>query len=552
MSVESPFFKYLGTNYILSYEKVTFIKRLIHVEEEKLYSLDVEVDSEATRRQGDIVARRALRQDFIDLHSALLSPVRSLPADVLSRVFKIIRPTRTEWRELAEGGEKTHPVVALSHVCRRWRALALDLSLLWTDMPFDSLPAYDPNASLIPGDRGESLPLFIRSMASVAEMVAAFFSRAGSCPVTIHLAAGDPYIWEENLQWSQAVSPLVDVIRKPRWKNVTLDLHFRRSSSALARLLPVPQHSQDTVQRLKVYINGDRTMSGTHLLLGGASLQLLSRLDLGIPGQDICALSLDWTLLTDLSMGPTWDTDLSRWHGSSVESTLTAEEALLVLKRCPSLVRCAVRLHPASAFDVLYNPFGPGTVELSGTATLQHLGSLEIWADPAPVSLATCLIMPSLQRLSTIYEIPHRHGTENEVENALAQRIRTYGSQLTDVSFNYGTLTESALAFCLEGLSNVAALTIVPSMFYHSERAKYSPWWRPDSAILDRGLLQRFIPKLDNAGSHSRTVHLPEAGEDYGGDEPRGRLRTRWGVDGGYCGASELHGSVELCTGFVP
>lgn len=509
MALKSPFSRHLEENDVLSIEEIQLIKKFIQGEQETLDSLDVELAgvreaiSELLDRQRALQTRRSLQVEFIKRHSALLSPMRALPLDILHQVFMALRTSHAEWMESNQHKQKIHhPMIALSHVCRQWRSLSLGMPLLWVDLPFNSLPCYSPGAVITPSD-SDRLFRFPQSMASLTEMVAAFISRSASCPVNFSLTAKDPriIIFQEDVEFSKSINPLVDVLLKARWGDVVLDLRFFPSSSPLKRFLPIPSHSRETIRTIKVYVSGTGMLGGDLSIVdrGGTSPQHLRSLDIDIPGQKLREVAVDWPRLTEFSMGPTWSQRHHSWHGRGSRPTLTPEEALSMLRHCRSLIRCQIRLNPGSQqvqVTVFAGPLSEAQI------TLRHLESLEIWASPAPRSFAASLLTPSLRRLSTIYENFNGHrAPEGISDSALCHWIGTHGEQLVDVSFDYASLTPPALEFCLEHLPNVRSLTIVPFMFHRNEEIQRSTRWHPDSATMDHELLQRLTPKFSNAGS---------------------------------------------------
>ncbi|KAJ3541372.1 hypothetical protein NMY22_g3910 [Coprinellus aureogranulatus] len=485
MTLESPFSEHLKSNYIPSCQETPVIRQILREQDAIIRDLDVEYQdieeavSKLYERQRQILSKRALHREFRDRHFALLCPVRALPVDVLSEIF--VRVVPRVWTKSTTRKNAAHPAVILSHVCRQWRELSLNLPSLWSTMPIDSLPPFN---SGLPGyvREQEVKARFRTSMASSVDMASAFIHRAGAQPMTISFSAADRHIWKDNVEFSKPVNALVDVLLKARWEDVQLDLQFFGKTSPLARFFPLPPSQ----------LQPRPQDQGAH------DLPLLYSLDIDIPGQQMCDMRLDWNTLTELSMGPTWDVKYHRWHAQGRAPTLTTQQALAVLRKCPNLVRCALRLNPGPGLsDPLHTSATPDVF------SLEHLQCLEIWGTPPPKALANCLLLPSLRRLSTMYDWrrPGPNGPESEFESALVEWIKTYGTHLVDVSFDYGSLTQSALQYCLTGLANVRSLTVVPSMFYQNEDGQESRYWHPESATLNVAILEKLTPKFDSTGS---------------------------------------------------
>ncbi|KAF9475884.1 hypothetical protein BDN70DRAFT_923694 [Pholiota conissans] len=63
-----------------------------------------------------------------------LMPIASLPPEILGGIFAFVQV-----RDVDDRGRRIEPLcwIALTHVCRRWRDIALDLPTLWVDLPID-------------------------------------------------------------------------------------------------------------------------------------------------------------------------------------------------------------------------------------------------------------------------------------------------------------------------------------------------------------------------------------------------------------------------------
>ncbi|KAF5334697.1 hypothetical protein D9611_011989 [Ephemerocybe angulata] len=123
MMMDSPFLKHLDTNYVPTEGEIPIIKAIIQEDKAVLEELEAQIVVLTAARDG-----RAAR---IRRHTALLSPIKGLPDDILSTLFLTLLTHpghRDEWISNA------HPAVALSHVCRRWRQLALQTPMLWSSI----------------------------------------------------------------------------------------------------------------------------------------------------------------------------------------------------------------------------------------------------------------------------------------------------------------------------------------------------------------------------------------------------------------------------------
>ncbi|KAJ7611754.1 hypothetical protein FB45DRAFT_1119126 [Roridomyces roridus] len=84
----------------------------------RLDALDLEINK--LRSERDEIS------DCIQRHSAILAPIRRVPADLLSEIFSLVSFTR-----LVNGVEEQCAPWSLGLICRSWRYLAIHSPLLW-------------------------------------------------------------------------------------------------------------------------------------------------------------------------------------------------------------------------------------------------------------------------------------------------------------------------------------------------------------------------------------------------------------------------------------
>ncbi|TEB33631.1 hypothetical protein FA13DRAFT_163333 [Coprinellus micaceus] len=319
--LKSPFERYLDTNYTPSREDAAMIRMIIEGQDYILQAIDAQlhrVETEIVQlqlTQTELSSYRTVHKNIKDRHSALLS-----------EVFQASVPTAEEWQGLVEAKFGPHPVVALTHVCRQWRELALNTPLLWTNVPVDPLLDYF-----------EGSTVFLRSMAKVVEMVTAFVSRASLLPITFSLTGMDPNVFDDP-GFSTTVSPLINALRRAQWADVTLDLRFHPAASPYARLIPVPPQSQNTIRRLKVYHTGPGASAQREPVLdfGGSTPRRLTHLEVDVPGHQLCDMQVNWAALTHLAIGPISRHPKNRTNGFTLVGppTLTPVQALQYWSSC--------------------------------------------------------------------------------------------------------------------------------------------------------------------------------------------------------------------------
>ncbi|KAK1219773.1 hypothetical protein PQX77_017498 [Marasmius sp. AFHP31] len=167
--IDTPFSRVLNTNYSPSTEEQRSLRDLVLGPEEQIHRLDEEISR--------LQAKRQTLQQFVDLHRALLSPFRRIPADIWRLVF--IKTLPENILGLCTRTTKSSPLL-LTTVCRSWREIALSTPNLWTsihvNLPIDCSNSPDLDAVSLLHKRKEGLKLWL--------------DRSGtSLPISVSLAA---------------------------------------------------------------------------------------------------------------------------------------------------------------------------------------------------------------------------------------------------------------------------------------------------------------------------------------------------------------------------
>ncbi|TEB21631.1 hypothetical protein FA13DRAFT_1642505, partial [Coprinellus micaceus] len=123
----SPFSQYFNTNYTPTSAELSGVRELISNDQSAVDDLDASI--------AQLVAHRELYAQRIQSHTALAGPVRRLPPEILAAIF-------LDSLAAIDGVVSNLPSVTLSHVCRQWRELSLDMPLLWVnlDLPIPPYP----------------------------------------------------------------------------------------------------------------------------------------------------------------------------------------------------------------------------------------------------------------------------------------------------------------------------------------------------------------------------------------------------------------------------
>ena len=158
---------------------------------------------EMVRLQGfldELARKRDALESYTEIHISLLTPVRSLPVEILSEIFLRIRDATTpdtthgEWNIRSPKLNKT-PLL-LGSVCSRWRTVTLSTPSLWASF------------SLTVGSD------HVERSTALAEM---WLARAGVGPLSISLCA---HIYIHSMRpFMQTFLPYCE-----RWYEIKLDL----------------------------------------------------------------------------------------------------------------------------------------------------------------------------------------------------------------------------------------------------------------------------------------------------------------------------------------
>ncbi|KAK7031763.1 F-box domain-containing protein [Favolaschia claudopus] len=122
------------------------IRAAISHADERIASLDEEI-SALQRKLKELEEERVLVADYQTKNKAILSPLRRMPAEVLTEIFSHLRPYR---EPVFEGRQSylAHGPWLPSHVSRRWRAISLSTPSLWSHIVIDYARQYYPASPL--------------------------------------------------------------------------------------------------------------------------------------------------------------------------------------------------------------------------------------------------------------------------------------------------------------------------------------------------------------------------------------------------------------------
>jgi hypothetical protein len=428
MSLDLPFSDKLRKNYIAQLGEEAGIKTVIEHQRTVIQELDVELEdvdqaiTALTSRKTIMIDRRDTHQQFIDDHRSLLFGVLHLPEDILSKIFMESVPPRGQWPRI-------HPIVQITHVCRQWRDSAPANPMLWTTLEVNNLSI--PTV----GRGGEpDLGRFERWMGRLADMFPILISRAGGFPLILAVHAEDPAFHQVMPSYARSVLPVLNILRESRWGKISLHLTAHYPDSPLLSLLHFGVQSCESLRAASLTL----CSYGASLASAGGIAGHLNVDDM----KQLSMLHLDINKITLLQARIRWGS----LTGLHLSRALPARDLLGILAQCPILTRFSTTVANSSTSPQLLLP--------EQRVTLAHLHTLKIVGETGEI--AHGLVLPSLSALQVMEVRTGRSDT------SIPQWLRSYGSQLQEVSFSYDRLDAPALLGCLNDASAVISLEIGP------------------------------------------------------------------------------------------
>ncbi|KAJ2912228.1 hypothetical protein MD484_g8187, partial [Candolleomyces efflorescens] len=486
MSSGSPFARHLNTNYVPSAIEIHHIRSLADEQQKVVDALNVEIEA--------LVKRRDEHAKFVKEHSALLSPVRRMPNDILSLIFLFCLPSNLFQSSPTKSGD--HPALVISAVCQRWRHLSLDTPLLWTviDIQVPWLP--DPQEYRW----HDSMAYWGKQVQAILARTQLWISRSANCPLTVSFSGGltlpedtdlseEPALTATQLMRS-LVTALCDV--SYRWKAVYFSVEMG-IDEAVNEFFQLPPDKIPLLETLFVNVLltspslVNRLSQGEQLMEITTARELikaprLRRLGVGHLWSSPLHLPIKWANLTELSLGPlTYQTDTSF--------------PLSILAMCVNLTRCSIHHQPGQRHVIPTN-LANANVTTSVQAVNRHsrvfrlprLRTLELRGYHPPPFLATNLDLPSLRELILLCSSPQTFG--EGPEDGIFELVRKFGDSLTDFVFEWGSLTERSLLAMLRHLPNVVSLRLVWGIRHQRMGTDRRP-------LIGDSVLEKLSPQVD-------------------------------------------------------
>ncbi|KAF7373733.1 hypothetical protein MSAN_00584400 [Mycena sanguinolenta] len=192
--MSSPFASRLGTNYCPTDQEVLEIRSLLVQPTLRIKSLDDEI-AILQKSIDKLVKERVNLASYVEAHSALISPVRRLPLDVIENIFVACLPTRRNCVMSA-----TEAPILLGRICSAWRTISLTTPRLWA-----SLHIVEPPSA--------GSTVHTHKMTQRLNNAKTWLGRSGQCPLSISLQCARED--RATTQFIQAVIPFA-----ARWQHI--------------------------------------------------------------------------------------------------------------------------------------------------------------------------------------------------------------------------------------------------------------------------------------------------------------------------------------------
>ncbi|KAI4527315.1 hypothetical protein K525DRAFT_217498, partial [Schizophyllum commune Loenen D] len=172
-------------------------------------------------------------QERVRLHSQIVSPMRSMPAEILQHIFRYTLP---EFHNALLSPDE--PPVLLTRVCRVWRAVSLDTPELWSSIHIVCTP-FDKD---MPQRARETVELRLRA-------VELWLARSGTCLLDISIRAEGEVMdidfmpFSEGYRYSSTVLHALRVIipHSRRWSQLSIVATMGELKELLPLRLDLPK-----------------------------------------------------------------------------------------------------------------------------------------------------------------------------------------------------------------------------------------------------------------------------------------------------------------------
>ncbi|KAJ7437758.1 hypothetical protein FB451DRAFT_1450368, partial [Mycena latifolia] len=461
--MSSPFISKLGTNYCPQDEEIAQIQTLLVAPTLRLKHLDDEI----SQLQKALEERAEL--------SALISPARRLPVDVLQEIFIACLPTHRNCVMSA-----VEAPVLLGRICSFWRTICLSTPRLWSRLHIVEPGCPKKTLGMFEGKFKERVK---EKLAQRRETTRMWLGRSGQCPLSISLKCTFDRRTFTPVPEEHLIPALIPFAS--RWEHVTFATRF---SSVLAPLLHLTEADVPLLKSVDI-----RPPTGEfaedHITIRWDSLGFLG-------GPEIRSVSIFGTQAITLDLPLRWGhlTNLS-----IRDDSVSSETSLQAISRCPQLRTCQLSIadapnHPSSGL-------GEPVIEIPflHTLDLTCLGNLSLTVR----QLFGCLSLPQLRafKLGATFE---RHPGVESTSSIANARLIAAAPRLEILQLTIHKLSsKTALSELLRGLPpTLRKIDICPFRVpgFSEDLFEIVP--------LDDEVLESFIPSPDFPTSCSSLQEL--------------------------------------------
>ncbi|KAF7976704.1 hypothetical protein HWV62_5865 [Athelia sp. TMB] len=187
----SPLQAHVGTNYTPAAFERLHIRKILENSQQEIDRLNKALAClHATLER--LKHKRDAFQIFFDEHTALLSPIRRAPLEILSEIFNEFLPAYFSEDSAAARRDRMLP----SHICQGWRNLSLSTPQFWADIDVD-VDTFAINRKL--------------------ECVQTWLARSKQCPLTVKIKCVSA---KYAAQWCSLLA--VVLLYSSRWLDATI------------------------------------------------------------------------------------------------------------------------------------------------------------------------------------------------------------------------------------------------------------------------------------------------------------------------------------------
>ena len=379
-----------------------------------------------TSLQGSSLDRCATISRQVEAPKSHPTSVASLPDDILLELFTTI----AEESDFCNIRSDQDPSLVLSHVCSRWRTLAVESPTLWTKIMVHDTPTTD-----------------IHQATACLEL---WLSRSYPHPIDLKVYVENSTDGQDPEEGEAVAGDLLALIRSstPRWRSAWLDIYQsddigQPRYQSLLDYDPAffPQLEELTLMADARALFDAADEDSTPSIFSTPSLRNFST----FVWLDHWRAPASWVHLTDLDL-----TDLSA----------SPLQALQILVVCSNLNTFSF----TSCYEGHYHPAEINLLDFAGAPV--KFGQLRLlWFNTtraSPLLLASGLEAPVLSDLTLMGS--DRSGWTTEQKEGLGLEARRYveafGVQLTRVALHECVPDDSGLLKILDGLVHVEDLTI--------------------------------------------------------------------------------------------